>query len=49
MRAFIFDESGPTASEYAVMLALILLVAIASIGALGTKVDGSFAQFSQAW
>ena len=33
---FINDESGPTAVEYAVMLALILAVCITAIGALGS-------------
>lgn len=34
------DEDAATAVEYAVMLALILLVAIASISALGTQSGG---------
>ena len=32
---FLSDESGPTAVEYAVMLALILAVRVAAIGGLG--------------
>ena len=39
---FLREEDGPTATEYAVMLALILLVALAAISALGTKVDAVF-------
>ena len=33
---FIADESGPTAVEYAVLLALILALCITAIGTLGT-------------
>jgi pilus assembly protein Flp/PilA len=36
------DESGATATEYAVMIALVLLVVIAAVAALGTKVSGTF-------
>ncbi|MFO0839702.1 MAG: Flp family type IVb pilin [Phycisphaerae bacterium] len=43
IRAFLRDESGPTATEYAVMLALIIVVAIAAITALGTNVNSTFA------
>ncbi|GMU39084.1 MAG: Flp family type IVb pilin [Phycisphaerae bacterium] len=32
---FIVDESGPTATEYAFLLAVILLAAIGAISALG--------------
>lgn len=34
---FFRDESGPTATEYAIMLALIVLVAMATIQSIGTK------------
>ena len=40
--AFIKDESGPTAVEYAVMLALIVIVCIASIGLVGQNADQLF-------
>lgn len=36
--SFLKDESGPTAVEYAVMLALILMGAIAGIQLLGTRI-----------
>ena len=39
---FLREEDGPTATEYAVMLALIIIVALAAISALGTKVDAIF-------
>jgi len=34
---FARDESGPTATEYAVMLALIILVAAATIQSVGSR------------
>lgn len=39
---FINDESGPTAVEYAVMLALIIVVCIGTVTTLGTQVDATF-------
>ena len=39
---FLVSEDGPTATEYAVMLALIVVVAMASITLLGTKVNTIF-------
>ena len=39
---FIKSEDGPTATEYAVMLALIIVVAIAAIQALGQNVNQTF-------
>jgi pilus assembly protein Flp/PilA len=41
-KAFLQSEDGPTATEYAVMLALIIVVAIAAISSLGTKVSSIF-------
>ena len=40
--SFLKDESGPTAVEYAVMLALIIVVCIAAITALGTNASNTF-------
>ena len=40
--AFLNDENGPTAVEYAVMVALIIVVSIAAITSLGTKVNSTF-------
>jgi Flp pilus assembly pilin Flp len=40
-RSFCRDESGPTATEYAVMLALIIVVSIATIGVFGMNVRDS--------
>ncbi len=42
-RDFLRSEDGPTATEYAVMLALIIIVAIGTITSLGTTVKGVFA------
>ena len=39
---FLNDENGPTVVEYAVMVALIIVVSIAAITTLGTKVSGTF-------
>jgi len=40
--SFINDESGPTAVEYAVMLALIVVVCITAITTLGTNANNTF-------
>jgi len=40
--AFLKGEDGPTAVEYAVMLALIIVVCIAGITALGQNANGTF-------
>jgi pilus assembly protein Flp/PilA len=39
---FIKSEDGPTAVEYAVMLALIIVVCLASIQILGTNSNSAF-------
>ncbi|HUU83090.1 MAG TPA: Flp family type IVb pilin [Phycisphaerae bacterium] len=41
-KTFLKSEDGPTATEYAVMLALIIVVAIGAITALGGKVSTAF-------
>jgi len=40
---FLRSEDGPTATEYAVMLALIIVVSLATITTLGGTVKGVFA------
>jgi pilus assembly protein Flp/PilA len=40
--SFLKAEDGPTAVEYAVMLALIIVVCIAAITALGSNANGTF-------
>jgi len=42
LQRFLSEEDGPTAVEYAVMLALIIIVCIASIQALGTNANSTF-------
>ncbi len=39
---FLANEDGPTAVEYAVMLALIIVVCIAAITTLGTNASATF-------
>ena len=39
---FLKHEDGPTAVEYAVMLALIIVVCIVAITALGTNANKTF-------
>jgi pilus assembly protein Flp/PilA len=40
--SFLKAEDGPTAVEYAVMLALIIVVCIAAITALGKNANSTF-------
>ena len=42
MRRFLTSEDGPTAVEYAVMLALIIIVCLAAINTLGTNANTTF-------
>jgi pilus assembly protein Flp/PilA len=44
---FLKREDGPTAVEYAVMLALIIVVCIIAITALGSNASGTFDFVSQ--
>ena len=39
---FLVREDGPTAVEYAVMLALIVIVCLAAIGSIGTNANTTF-------
>jgi pilus assembly protein Flp/PilA len=39
---FLKREDGPTAVEYAVMLALIIVVCITAITTIGTKANATF-------
>jgi len=39
---FLKREDGPTAVEYAVMLAMIIVVCIAAVSALGSNASNSF-------
>lgn len=42
VRSFLEDESGPTAVEYAVMLALIIVICIVAVRALGNQAASTF-------
>ena len=44
VRRFLASEDGPTAVEYAVMLALIIVACIAIVTALGTSVSSTFSR-----
>ena len=48
VKRFWSEEDGATATEYAVMLALIIVVALGAITALGTKVSKTFADIETA-
>jgi pilus assembly protein Flp/PilA len=41
-RQFLVSEDGPTAVEYAVMLALIIVVCLTAIQAIGTRSEATF-------
>ena len=45
---FLAREDGPTAVEYAVMLALIIVVCIVAVRAIGTNASSTFDSVSQA-
>lgn len=42
LQRFLTSEDGPTAVEYAVMLALIVVVCVTVIQSLGTSISGTF-------
>jgi len=42
VQRFLVSEDGPTAVEYAVMLALIIIVCLTAIGSLGTTAAAKF-------
>lgn len=39
---FLIADDGPTAVEYAVMLALIVIICLAAISTMGTKTSSTF-------
>jgi pilus assembly protein Flp/PilA len=41
---FLVSEDGPTAVEYAVMLALIIIVCLAAISTIGTRSSTTFSR-----
>lgn len=42
LHRFLVSEDGPTAVEYAVMLALIIIVCLTAISAIGTQASSTF-------
>ena len=46
IKTFLKSEDGPTAVEYAVMLALIVIVCLTAIRAVGTNANARFNQVS---
>ena len=45
-RHLLVSEDGPTAVEYAVMLALIVVVCLATITTIGTRANATFNQIA---
>jgi pilus assembly protein Flp/PilA len=46
VKRFLESEDGPTAVEYAVMLALIVVVCLTTIQSLGTNANATFQKVS---
>ena len=46
IKEFLVSEDGPTAVEYAVMLALIIVVCLTAIQAVGTNASTTFTNVS---
>ena len=42
VQRFLVSEDGPTAVEYAVMLALIVIVCLTAISSIGTNANATF-------
>ncbi len=47
LHRFLVSEDGPTAVEYAVMLALIIIVCLTAISAIGTNANTTFDTVAQ--
>ena len=48
VKRFLVSEDGPTAVEYAVMLALIVIVCLTAIQAIGTNATAKFQESADA-
>jgi len=48
LKAFVGNESGATAIEYALIASLIAVALVTILGALGTKLSGVFNEVSSA-
>ena len=49
VKKFLRDESGATMVEYAILVALIAIVAILVVATLGNKVSEKFSEFESKW
>ncbi len=47
IKKFLVSEDGPTAVEYAVMLALIVVVCLAAVSAVGSNANAKFNKVAQ--
>ena len=47
VQRFLVSEDGPTAVEYAVMLALIVIVCLTAISSIGTQTSSTFNTVAQ--
>ena len=47
VKKFLKSEDGPTAVEYAVMLALIVIVCLTAISSIGTNANTQFQRVAQ--
>ena len=47
VKQFLISEDGPTAVEYAVMLALIIIVCLTAISSIGTNASATFNRVGQ--
>ena len=48
LRRFLTSEEGPSATEYAILLALLIVGAMAAIGAMGSSMDGIYVTINAA-
>ena len=48
LRRFLVEEDGPSATEYAILLAVLILGAVGSIGAVGGGMDGIYVSLEAA-
>ncbi len=46
VQRFLKSEDGPTAVEYAIMLALIVIVCLTAIQAVGTQASSAFSEIA---
>ncbi len=46
IKKFLVSEDGPTAVEYAVMLALIIVISLTAISAVGSNANAKFNKVS---